>query len=51
MVSVGKLREACRAVASHLLFYPNDVKMKNNMEYYIKLPKVDESYFSPRPVR
>lgn len=48
---VRKLNDACRAVASYLLFYPDDLTMKNNMEYYMKLPKVDKSYFAPRQVR
>ncbi|XP_031334109.1 prolyl 3-hydroxylase 1-like isoform X1 [Photinus pyralis] len=45
----GNLKSACQAAASYVLFYPNDDTMRSNMEYYKKLPKVDNSFFTPRP--
>ncbi|KAF8782020.1 prolyl 3-hydroxylase 1-like [Argiope bruennichi] len=45
---VGKLKEACSAVASYLLFYPNDETMHANKEYYSKQPGVLEEWFTPR---
>jgi hypothetical protein len=47
---VGNLRKACEAVASYLMFYPADETMKNNKEYYLKLPKVEKDFFTPREV-
>lgn len=48
--SVGNLKEACQAVASYLLFYPDDEVMLDNMKYYRSLPKVTNDYFTPREV-
>ncbi|KAH1022924.1 prolyl 3-hydroxylase 2 isoform X1 [Dendroctonus ponderosae] len=42
------LYAACQAVASYLLFLPDDESMLANMEYYQKLPKVQDSFFTPR---
>ncbi|KAJ8936432.1 hypothetical protein NQ318_015578 [Aromia moschata] len=42
------LRKACQAVASYLLFYPDDYTMLSNMKYYSGLPKVKDDYFQPR---
>lgn len=47
---VGKLKAACEAVASYLLFYPNDRDMKINVQYYKSLPEVSDKYFVPREV-
>lgn len=48
--AVGKMKEACKATASYLLFYPNDETMMSNIKYYKKLPKVEEDFFTPREV-
>ncbi|CAH1153591.1 unnamed protein product [Phaedon cochleariae] len=40
--------KACRAVASYLIFYPDDDTMLENMRYYSKLPKVNRDFFQPR---
>uniref|UniRef100_A0A6P7GKK4 procollagen-proline 3-dioxygenase n=1 Tax=Diabrotica virgifera virgifera TaxID=50390 RepID=A0A6P7GKK4_DIAVI len=45
---LGNLKAACQAVASYLLFYPDDETMLDNMRYYSKQPKVDITYFQPR---
>lgn len=45
----NNLKSACQAAASYVLFYPNDVTMRNNIEYYKKLPKVESNFFTPRP--
>ncbi|KAL3282722.1 hypothetical protein HHI36_005893 [Cryptolaemus montrouzieri] len=45
---VGNLKEACRAVASFLLFFPNDESMLDNKEYYMKSPQVETNFFTPR---
>ncbi|CAL1266602.1 unnamed protein product [Larinioides sclopetarius] len=45
---VGKLKETCSAVASFLLFHPNDDTMLANKEYYSKQPGVLEEWFAPR---
>ncbi|XP_044752189.1 prolyl 3-hydroxylase 1-like [Coccinella septempunctata] len=45
---VGNLRMACEAVASFLLFVPDDETMLSNKEYYMKLPKVEKTFFKPR---
>ncbi|XP_012277357.1 prolyl 3-hydroxylase 2 [Orussus abietinus] len=45
---LGKLKQACAAVESYLLFLPGDETMLQNREYYSKLPKVKEEYFMPR---
>ncbi|XP_043281496.1 cartilage-associated protein-like isoform X2 [Venturia canescens] len=45
---VGDLKNACAAVSSYLLFYPSDQLMLKNEEYYSKLPKIEEDYFTPR---
>lgn len=45
---VGNLEKACEAVSSYLMFYPTDETMLNNMEYYMKLPKVKKDFFMPR---
>lgn len=47
---MGKLKAACEAVASYLLFYPNDRDMKINVQYYKSLPEVSDKYFVPREV-
>ncbi|KRT79626.1 hypothetical protein AMK59_7679 [Oryctes borbonicus] len=47
---LGKLKSACQAVASYLLFYPDDHDMKRNVQYYKSLPEVSEKYFTPRAV-
>jgi hypothetical protein len=44
------LKKACEAVASYLVFYPADETMLNNKQYYTKLPKVKEDFFTPREV-
>lgn len=51
LFSVGNLRKACEAVASYLLFYPDDETMLSNMRYYSSLPKVQDTFFEPREVR
>lgn len=50
-ITAGNLKAACQAAASYLLFYPDDDTMRSNLKYYKKLPKVEASYFTPRPVR
>ncbi|KAJ8923830.1 hypothetical protein NQ315_010412 [Exocentrus adspersus] len=45
---LGHLRKACEAVASYLLFYPDDETMLSNMKYYSGLPKVQDTFFQPR---
>ncbi|KAG5864635.1 Prolyl 3-hydroxylase 1, partial [Gonioctena quinquepunctata] len=45
---LDNLEAACRAVASYLLFYPDDATMLENMRYYSKLPKVQDDFFRPR---
>ncbi|XP_069694101.1 cartilage-associated protein-like isoform X2 [Periplaneta americana] len=45
---VGDMKKACKAVASYLLFFPGDETMLNNKDYYLKLPKVQKEYFTPR---
>jgi hypothetical protein len=32
------------------MFYPVDETMLNNKEYYLKLPKVEKDFFTPREV-
>ncbi|KAF7287698.1 hypothetical protein GWI33_003341 [Rhynchophorus ferrugineus] len=44
----GNFLAACEAVASYLLFVPDDETMLNNMRYYIKQPKAQKEYFIPR---
>ncbi|KAJ8975814.1 hypothetical protein NQ317_013745 [Molorchus minor] len=39
------LQKACQAVASYLLFYPDDVTMLSNMKFYSRLPKVRDNFF------
>lgn len=46
----GNFLAACEAVASYLLFVPDDGTMLNNMRYYRKQPKAQEEYFIPRKV-
>lgn len=48
---VGNLRKACEAVASYLLFFPDDETMLSNMKFYSGLPKVQENFFQPKEVR
>lgn len=48
---MGNLRKACEAVASYLLFFPDDETMLSNMKYYSSVPKVQENFFQPREVR
>lgn len=50
MFIVGKLKAACAAVESFLLFDPVDTRMLENRKYYSIQPKVKEDYFSPRQV-
>lgn len=50
LLLVGDLKKACEAVESYLLFYPADETMLANKNYYLSLPKVEESYFTPRKV-
>ncbi|XP_059469001.1 prolyl 3-hydroxylase 1-like [Neocloeon triangulifer] len=45
---VGKLKEACEAAMSYLLFYPADEEMLENLKYYKSLPKARKEYFHPR---
>ncbi|XP_044257307.1 prolyl 3-hydroxylase 1-like [Tribolium madens] len=45
----GDLKAACAAVASYLLFYPNDETMLENKKFYSKLPKASDDFFIPRP--
>ncbi|CAH0562145.1 unnamed protein product [Brassicogethes aeneus] len=45
---MGNIKEACQAVASYLLFFPDDETMLDNMKYYRSLPKVDNEDFRPR---
>ncbi|XP_057671498.1 cartilage-associated protein-like [Diorhabda carinulata] len=45
---LGNLKAACQAVASYLLFYPDDETMLDNMRYYYKQPKIQKDYFHPR---
>jgi hypothetical protein len=47
---VGNLEKACEAVASYLMFYPADETMLSNKDYYLKLPKVEKGFFTPREV-
>lgn len=47
---MGKLKAACAAVESFLLFDPVDTRMLENRKYYSIQPKVKEDYFSPRQV-
>lgn len=47
---MGKLKDACAAVASYLIFYPDDDTMLENKKYYLKQPKAQEEYFQPREV-
>ncbi|GFU06572.1 prolyl 3-hydroxylase 1 [Nephila pilipes] len=42
------LKETCSAVASYLLFHPNDETMLTNKEFYSKQPGVSEEWFTPR---
>lgn len=44
----GNLHAACQAVASYLLFLPDDESMLSNMRYYESLPKVQGDYLTPR---
>ncbi|CAG9759258.1 unnamed protein product [Ceutorhynchus assimilis] len=44
----GNLNAACQAVASYLLFLPEDETMLANMRYYQALPKVQDDFFTPR---
>ncbi|XP_018335670.1 prolyl 3-hydroxylase 1-like [Agrilus planipennis] len=39
----------CAAVASYLLFFPDDQVMRSNMNYYLQLPEVEDYFFTPRP--
>ncbi|KAJ8930442.1 hypothetical protein NQ314_016769 [Rhamnusium bicolor] len=45
---MGNLRKACQAVASYLLFFPDDDVMLSNMKFYSALPKFQDDYFQPR---
>ncbi|XP_018578753.1 prolyl 3-hydroxylase 1 [Anoplophora glabripennis] len=45
---MGNLRKACAAVASYLLFFPDDETMLSNMKFYSGLPKVQDHFFQPR---
>ena len=47
---VGNLKDAGAAVASYLLFYPDDDTMLENKDYYGRLPKANVDLFTPRPV-
>jgi len=49
-ISVGKLKEACEAAMSYMLFYPGDEEMLENIKYYKALPKAKPEYFHPREV-
>lgn len=49
-MKVGKLKPACQAVASYLLFYPEDLDMKRNLQFYKSLSEVNDSFFTPREV-
>lgn len=45
---LGKLKAACSAVESYLLFEPSDETMLHNKEYYAAQPKVKQEDFIPR---
>nr|XP_012151788.1 PREDICTED: prolyl 3-hydroxylase 1-like isoform X2 [Megachile rotundata] len=45
---LGKLKAACAAVESYLLFDSLDETMQNNKAYYRAQPKVQEEYFTGR---
>ncbi|KZC12803.1 Synaptonemal complex protein SC65, partial [Dufourea novaeangliae] len=45
---LGKLKSACAAVESYLLFDPVDETMIHNKEYYSAQPAVKQEYFRPR---
>lgn len=47
---MGKLKAACQAVASYLLFYPDDEAMLSNKKYYSTQPKFRDEYMFPREV-
>lgn len=46
----GQVEAACRAVASFLLFEPNNEEMKFNKGFYANLENVTDAYFKPRTV-
>lgn len=45
---MGNLAKAFEAVASYLLFYPDDETMLENQRFYLTLPDVTEDMFRPR---
>ncbi|KAF4533424.1 hypothetical protein B566_EDAN001149 [Ephemera danica] len=49
-IAMGKLKQACEAAASYLLFFPVDETMLSNIDYYKTQPKVKKEYFKPREI-
>uniref|UniRef100_A0A336MXH3 CSON006395 protein n=1 Tax=Culicoides sonorensis TaxID=179676 RepID=A0A336MXH3_CULSO len=47
---INDIKRACRAVASFLLFHPNDEEMLYNLNYYKEEHKAPDNYFKPRNV-
>lgn len=45
---MGDIPNACRAVASFLLFYPDDEAMLKNREYYLQKEQADRAWLQPR---
>lgn len=45
-----QLEKTCSAVASYLLFHPDDETMLSNKQYYSKQAGVSEDWFVPRKV-
>lgn len=43
------IEKTCRAVASYLLFVPDDETMKENKDFYLTLDGVTLDMFQPRP--
>uniref|UniRef100_T1JC44 procollagen-proline 3-dioxygenase n=1 Tax=Strigamia maritima TaxID=126957 RepID=T1JC44_STRMM len=44
---VGEIKQACRAVATYLLFHGDDNTMKRNRQFYLSLEGVTEEDFTP----
>lgn len=49
-IAVGRLKDACAAAATYLMFLPADETMLENIEFYKALPKFQTSMLQPRTV-
>ena len=47
--SEGNIKQAARTVQSYLLFFPDDVAMLSNRDFYLEDLRADAAWFAARP--